>query len=341
VNATSSTSSRGEAPPTHPLRDAAGRLLEYLRLSITDRCNFRCVYCLPQGCPKRAGAEPLSLEEFGRLVRAFASLGFWKIRLTGGEPLLREDVCEIVRRVARTPGVRRVGLTTNGCRLAAVASELRDAGLTSLNVSIDSLDPERFRSITGSVHLPRIIAGVDAALAAGIPSVKVNAVLMRGMAPRELDHFLAWTEQTPLVVRFIELMETGDNSALFLRSRLPAEVVREELLRRGWTRLPRDPGDGPATNYGHPAHAGKVGLISAYTPGFCAACNRLRVSSTGELRPCLFGEHATSLRRLLGRDEDLGALVRLIESSVTRKPQSHRLHERRCGFTPNLAATGG
>jgi GTP 3',8-cyclase len=340
VSATSSTSC-GELPPTRPLRDAAGRQLEYLRVSVTDRCNFRCVYCLPQGCPSGVGAEPLSLDELGRLVRAFASLGFWKIRLTGGEPLLREDICEIVRRVAGTPGVRRVGLTTNGCRLAALASELRDAGLTSLNVSIDSLDAERFRRITGSAHLPRIIAGVDAALAAGIPSVKVNAVLMRGMDPRELDGFLAWTEQVPLVVRFIELMETGDNTALFLRSRLPAEEVRQELLRRGWTRLPRDAGDGPATNYGHPAHAGKVGLISAYTPGFCATCNRLRVSSTGELRPCLFGERATPLRPLLGSDADLDALAELVESSVTRKPQSHHLHERRCGFTPNLAATGG
>lgn len=341
MSATSSTSCRGELRPTRPLRDAAGRRLEYLRLSVTDRCNFRCVYCLPQGCPKGAGAEPLSLDELGRLVRAFASLGFWKIRLTGGEPLLREDVCEIVRRVAGTPGVRRVGLTTNGSRLAAVASKLRDAGLTSLNVSIDSLDPERFRSITGSVRLPRIITGVEAALAAGIPSVKVNAVLMRGMDPRELDRFLAWTEQVPLVVRFIELMETGDNSAVFLRSRRPIAEVREELLRRGWTRLRRDAGDGPATNYGHPAHVGKVGLISAYTSGFCATCNRLRVSSTGELRPCLFGEHATPLRALLRRDEDLGALVRCVQSSVTRKPQSHRLNERRCGFTPNLAATGG
>jgi cyclic pyranopterin phosphate synthase len=323
------------------LRDAFGRDLHYLRLSVTDRCNFRCVYCLPQGCHVAPAAQPLTAEEIGRLVRAFARLGFWKFRLTGGEPTMRQDICEVVRRVAATPGARRVGLTTNGYRLADIAAELRDAGLSSLNVSLDSLDPERFRRITGTAQLGRVVAGIEAALVAGIPSVKLNVVLMRGMEDAELERFLAWTEHVPLIVRFIELMETGENSLLFRRSRLPAEAVRRELLRRGWSKLPRDEGDGPATNYGHPAHAGKVGLISAYATGFCDTCNRLRVSSGGDLRLCLFGDQSVPLRPLLARDDSRDALVGLIESSVTRKPEGHLLQQGRCGSTANLAATGG
>jgi GTP 3',8-cyclase len=322
------------------LRDALGRDLHYLRLSVTDRCNFKCVYCLPNGCPKGSGEEPLAAGEIDRLVQGFAGLGFWKVRLTGGEPTLRPDIVEIVRRIARAPGIRRVGLTTNGYRLASIAGELRDAGLGSLNVSVDSLDPERFREITGTDRLDRVVAGVEAALAAGIPSVKLNAVLLRGMDDGELGRFLAWTEKTPITVRFIELMQTGDNVVLFRRSRLPASEVREKLERLGWRRLPRDAGDGPAVNYGHPAHAGKVGLISAYADGFCDSCNRLRVSSVGDLKLCLFGEGKVSLRPLLGegRREEL---MDLVERSVTVKPQRHELDAGRCGTTSNLAMTGG
>jgi GTP 3',8-cyclase len=326
--------------PVRTLRDALGRDLHYLRLSVTDRCNFKCVYCLPNGCPRGSGEEPLSLAEIDHLVRGFAALGFWKVRLTGGEPTLRPDIVEIVRRIARTPGIRRVGLTTNGYRLDSLAGALKDAGLTSLNVSVDSLDPERFREITGTDRLQRVVAGVEEALTAGIPSVKVNAVLLRGMEDAELLRFLSWTEWTPLTVRFIELMQTGDNAVLFGRARLPASEVREKLERLGFRKLPRDAGDGPATNYGRRGHAGRVGLISAYADGFCDSCNRLRVSSVGDLKLCLFGDGKLSLRPLLreGRRE---ALMDLVEAAVTRKPARHELGAGRCGPTANLAMTGG
>jgi cyclic pyranopterin phosphate synthase len=323
------------------LRDSLGRDLHYLRLSVTERCNFRCVYCLPNGCPKAPADQPLSLEEIGRLVRAFAGLGFWKVRLTGGEPTLRPDIEKVVELVAGTPGIRRVGLTTNGHRLAAMTTELREAGLASLNVSLDSLDPRRFREITGSARLEGIVAGVDAALAAGIPSVKVNVVLLRGMDDGELGRFLAWTRDQPLTVRFIELMETGENGALFRRARLPAAEVRQKLERLGWTRLPRDAGDGPAVNYGHPEHAGRAGLISAYSGGFCDSCNRLRVASAGDLKLCLFGGESVPLRPLLRDDARQEELMDLVERSVTRKPAAHELAAGRCGPTANLAVTGG
>jgi cyclic pyranopterin phosphate synthase len=326
--------------PARKLRDAFGRDLEYLRLSVTDRCNFRCVYCLPHGCPRGGDAAPLSRAEIVRLVRALAGLGLWKVRLTGGEPTLRADICEVVREVAATPGVRKVGLTTNGYRLDALAPGLRDAGLASVNVSVDSLDPGRFQEITGSARLDRVVAGIRAALSAGI-AVKVNAVLLQGMDDAELARFLAWTRTEPLTVRFIELMQTGDNGALFRQARLPASQVRETLERIGWTRLPRSAGDGPAVNYGHPDHRGRVGLISAYSAGFCESCNRLRVSSAGDLKLCLFGEKTVPLRPLLQSDGCQAALMDRIESAVTAKPRAHELAAGRCGPTANLAMTGG
>jgi cyclic pyranopterin phosphate synthase len=323
------------------LRDAFGRQLHYLRLSITDRCNFRCAYCLPQGCPKETSAQPMSGCEIERLVRAFAALGFWKVRLTGGEATTRHDVCEVVQRIAAIPGVTRIGLTTNGYRLAAIASELRGAGLTSLNVSLDSLEPERFERITGSSRLASIVAGVEAAVAAGIPSVKVNVVLLRGMEDGELDRFLEWTRRLPLAVRFIELMQTGENGEYFRQHHLPAEEIRQKLEARAWIKQEQDPGDGPATNYRRSGHAGLAGIIAPYSAGFCDSCNRLRVSSTGNLRLCLFGDAEIPLRHLLESDHQRAELIQTIESSVQAKPAEHLLREGRSGRTGNLASTGG
>ncbi len=331
------------APSNAPqaLEDASGRRLHYLRLSITDRCNFRCVYCLPDGCGAAAGPDPLSLDEIRRLVGGFAELGFWKVRLSGGEPTVRRDVVEVVRAVVATPGVRKVGLTTNGWRLDALAPALRAAGLSSVNVSLDSLDPRRFRDVTGNGRPDRVIAGIEAALAAGVPVVKVNVVLLRGLEEPEVARFLEWTRRVPLRVRFIELMETGDNRAFFARARLSADAVRALLEARGWTPLARTGLDGPAREWEHPDHAGLAGIISAYEEGFCDACNRLRVTSQGALRLCLFGEEEIPLRPFLQRDEDRGALVARVRAAVQEKPASHLLRLGRCGSTRTLAATGG
>jgi GTP 3',8-cyclase len=322
------------------LEDAFGRRIEYLRLSVTDRCNFRCVYCLPDGC-QRGTSAPLSAPEIERLARAFAGLGVWKVRLTGGEPTTRQDLLDLVRRVAGIAGVRRVGLTTNGYRLAEIAGSLRGAGLTSLNVSVDSLDPERFAQLTGFPHLERVVEGVEAALAAGIPSVKVNAVLLKGFCERELDRFLDWARAVPLSVRFIELMQTGDNGEFFRQHHVPAEEVRRELQARGWVTSSRDASDGPAAYYGRDGHAGRVGLIAPYSKGFCHACNRVRVSSTGDLRLCLFGGEKIPLRPLLQSDAQADELSSLIASSIGAKPESHRLQQGSFGATNNLAITGG
>jgi GTP 3',8-cyclase len=323
------------------LHDGLGRRLEYLRLSVTDRCNFRCAYCLPDGCGEAPPAPPLSVAEIGRLVRAFAALGVWKVRLTGGEPTLRRDLADVVRTIAGVPGVRRIGLTTNGHRLAQNAADLRAAGLTSLNVSVDSLDPARFERITGSTRFEHVVAGVEAAVAAGFPSVKVNVVLLAGLDDAELDRFLAWTADRPLTVRFIELMQTGDNGAFFRRQHLPAEAIRRKLEARGWMPLARDASDGPAVVYGHAGHAGRAGLIAPYSPGFCDTCNRVRVSSAGALRLCLFGDREIPLRPLLQSDDSGVELAALIAASVRAKPATHHLREGSSGTTATLAAIGG
>jgi cyclic pyranopterin phosphate synthase len=238
--------------------------------------------------------------------------------------------------------VRRVGLTTNGYRLRSLAATLRGTGLTSLNVSVDSLDPGRFARITGADRLGEIVAGVDAALAARVPSVKVNAVLLKGLDDAELDLFLAWTRAHPLTVRFIELMRTDRNAGYFARHYLPAQELREKLTRRGWTELPRDESDGPAANFSHPAFAGRIGVIAPYAAGFCETCNRIRVSARGDLRLCLFGERDdVPLRHLLRSAGQRPELAALIAASVGAKPRAHRLAEGSSGRTGSLAVIGG
>ena len=329
------------AGPTAVLEDGVGRRLHHLRLSVTEACNFRCSYCLPHGGPPGPAPLPLSVGEIRRLVSAFAALGVSHVRLTGGEPTLRQDVSEIVRAVAETPGVRRVAITTNGHRLARLAPGLRQAGLEAVNVSVDSLDAARFEQITGGAKLSTVVAGVEAALAAKIPTVKVNAVLLRGFDGAELDRFLAWTRRAPVTVRFIELMRTAGNAAFFRAHHLAVSSIARELENRGWAALPRDPTEGPATTFGHPARAGKVGLIAPYAASFCAACNRVRVSAGGNLRLCLFGGAEIPLRRHLDSDDGRDALVRAISAAVRAKPPSHHLREGDSGGIASLAVVGG
>jgi cyclic pyranopterin phosphate synthase len=324
------------------LQDALGRRFNYLRLSITDACNFRCAYCLPGGfCPAPSADAPLTLDELRRLVTAFAALGVEKVRLTGGEPTLRKDLTSIVRTVAAVPGIRRVGLTTNGYDLARLAAPLRDAGLAFVNVSVDSLDPERFHAVTGRPLLERVLQGVEGALEAGFATVKVNAVLLRGLDRAEFDRFVAWTERRPVAVRFIELMPTGCDAAFFAAHHVPVASVAAELEGRGWTPRARSATDGPAVEYVHAGHAGRVGYIAPSTEGFCATCNRLRVSARGALKLCLFGDEDVPLRTWLASDSAAEGLAEELARLVTTKPAGHRLGEGCHGNTPSLAVIGG
>ncbi|MCM2324346.1 MAG: GTP 3',8-cyclase MoaA [Oligoflexia bacterium] len=329
-------------PQSTQLTDPQGRRFHYLRLSITDACNFRCSYCLPEGYLKRADApEPLSHPEIANLIAGFAEAGFWKVRLTGGEPTVRRDLLQIIETAARTPGVREVALTTNGSRLRSLAGDFRRAGLTSLNVSVDSLDPERFTEISGQPRLAEVLEGIDAAFEAGIPSIKVNAVLLKGLNELELDRFIAWTRDTPISIRFIELMRTNRNAEYFETYSLSAGEIQLRLARAGWVARPKTEGDGPAIEYTRPGHLGRIGVIAPYSRDFCASCNRLRVSSQGGLRLCLFGEKDFSLRSLLRSPEQKDELLATLQELIGRKPDSHLLHQGIYGSTRNLADIGG
>jgi cyclic pyranopterin phosphate synthase len=323
------------------LRDPHGRHFTYLRLSITDACNFRCRYCLPDGWKRRPGdAEPLSLDEIRRVVGAFSDLGVWKVRLTGGEPTVRGDLLEVVRAVASTPGVSKVALSTNGHDLARRAAALRAAGLSAVNVSVDSLDEATFERITGRPLLRKVLEGVEAALAAGL-AAKVNAVLLRGLNDGDLEPFLEYVRARPVAVRFIELMQTGHDRGFFAAHHVSAASLAAELDRRGWTGRPRAADDGPAREWSHPAYAGRIGLVAPYSKDFCTTCNRLRVTSRGALRMCLFAEQDEPLRELLQSDAQRAAVAARVVELLQGKAPSHLLQLGRTGGTWNLAGVGG
>lgn len=322
------------------LIDGFGRRFRYLRLSITEVCNFRCTYCLPDGYRKTGAEAFLTPAQYERVVRAFAALGVGKVRLTGGEPSVRRDVTDIIARTAAVPGIDKVCMTTNGWNLERQVGSWRAAGLTHLNVSIDSLDPEGFRRITGHDRLASVIRGLDAAIALGLPSVKVNGVLLRDGVGQGFDAFAEFVRHRPVALRFIELMRTNDTTAFFADQHVPGAVLTTWLTERGWTVCPRRLDDGPAQEFSHPDYAGRIGLIAPYAPGFCDGCNRLRVTSRGQLRLCLFGELGVDLRDLLD-DDAPDALQARIQRALIGKPAGHRLHEANSGDTRQLAQFGG
>jgi len=322
------------------LVDSFGRRFRYLRLSVTEVCNFKCSYCLPDGYRRSRPHDFLTLDEIGRLVDAFAGLGLRKVRLTGGEPTVRGDLAAIIARAAAAPGVEKVALTTNGWNLARHIGVWRAAGLSHLNVSIDSLDRAAFAAVTGHDRLHQVLAGLDLALSLGTPTVKVNAVLLRSSGVGGFADFAELARERPISVRFIELMRTGDNADYFSREHLPGQVLRDWLTSRGWTPRARGQDDGPAVEYAHPDFAGRLGLIAPYAPGFCDGCNRLRVTARGQLRLCLFGEGGVDLRDLLDHDAP-GDLVDRIRGALTSKPLGHRLAEGASGDIGRLAEVGG
>ena len=322
------------------LVDGFGRRFWYLRVSITEVCNFRCTYCLPDGYRKEGPLSFMSPLEVERVVRAFADTGVCKVRLTGGEPSVRKDLPEIIARVAQTPGINKVCLTTNGWNLERQVAGWREAGLTNVNVSIDSLDPAAFHRITGHDRLESVVRGLDKALALGVPTVKVNGVLLKEGAQDGFEAFAEFVRERPIAMRFIELMRTGDNARYFADQHVPGSRLTDWLEARGWTKRPRAFDDGPAFEYAHPDYAGRIGLIAPYAPGFCDSCNRLRITARGQLRLCLFGELGVNLRDLLQKDEP-EALHARITAALAGKPKGHRLHEQVSGDTRHLAQFGG
>jgi len=312
-------------PP--PLADAFNRPITYLRISVTDRCNLRCVYCMPEaGLPWIPKPDILSFEEIVAIVEAAASIGLRSVRLTGGEPLVRRDLPELVRALAAIPGIDDISLSTNGLLLAECAAELAAAGLQRVNVSLDTLRPERFESLARRPGLERVLAGIDAALAAGLAPLKINCVVLRGQNDDELAAFAALTVERELFVRFIEVMPVEDNLALQRDSYVPSSEILARIGELGELLPSAGPGgNGPARYFAFPNARGAVGVISPLSHDYCERCNRVRLSADGRLRLCLFGDYEIDLRAPLragaGRDE----LAALLRGGMLIKPERHHL----------------
>ncbi|WP_394248181.1 GTP 3',8-cyclase MoaA [Vibrio profundi] len=323
--------------------DKFQRKFYYLRLSVTDVCNFKCTYCLPDGY-KPSGQKNssfLTVPEIKRVVTAFADCGTTKIRITGGEPSLRKDFLEIIDTVASTEGIQKVATTTNGYRMEKHVGDWRDAGLTHINVSVDSLDPRMFHQITGENKYKEVMAGIDRAFEVGYEQVKVNVVLMKDLNSHELPAFLNWIKDRPIQLRFIELMQTGEMDELFNKHHVSGVAIRNHLIANGWLLKVKAANDGPAQVFVHPDYQGEIGLIMPYEKDFCASCNRLRISAKGKLHLCLFGDEGVEMRDLLQSDTQEAELIARIQAQLQTKSVSHFLHDGNSGMTPHLASIGG
>jgi len=322
------------------LQDTFGRRFNYLRLSITEMCNFRCNYCLPNGNDCDTPKGGLSITEIGTLVKAFAKLGTTKIRITGGEPALRKDLVDIIKLCKQTQGIEKVAMTTNGFLLNRDIQKYQEAGLDAINVSADSLDPRMFQAITGNQKLTDILAGVDKAIAAGLKNVKLNTVLLKQFNYQQLETFFDYLKHHAVTWRFIELMQTGDNGAFFADNHVPGSMLKDSLLQQGWQRIVREKDAGPAQEFSHPDYQGNIGLIMPYSQDFCKSCNRLRVSSQGKLHLCLFAEQGLDIRHLLAND-DVENVCRYIVAHLQDKDATHYLGQGYTGATKQLAMLGG
>ncbi len=293
------------------LQDSFGRKIDYLRISLTPKCNFKCFYCRPQGdCLPGDYPNPLTRWEIERIVRVAAALGISKIRLTGGEPLLKPDLLTIIRQIARTPGISDISLTTNGFFLAAKAAALKKAGLNRVNISLDSLNDERFRRITGGGRLSKIKAGIDAATRVGLTPLKINMVVIKGVNDDEIRDFAALTRDRDIHIRFIEYMPLGDGHNQWQERYLSVKEIMEVCQSLGPLErvVEKVQGNGPARYYRLAGYRGVLGFISPISEHFCGTCNRFRVTSDGMLKPCLFSGEELNLREAMDDDEAIKAL---------------------------------
>ena len=323
--------------------DPFGRKIDYLRISVTDRCNERCLYCMPEGY-KGWESKPdyLTADELIRVVRAAVELGFCKFRLTGGEPLVRPDVPEIVRAMTRIPGVESVNLSTNGMKLSALAQPLRDAGLRSVNVSLDALDPAIYRRITGG-DVEKVLAGIRAAVTAGFERVKLNCVLMRGVNGQELWPLVLFAAEHGLPLRLIELMPITTTEVLTEKNFLPCGEAMQMLAQKDQL-IPqpdRRLGHGPARYYLLKQTGAIIGFIGALTnEHFCEQCNKMRLTADGKVRPCLGNHIEVDLRAALRQGADDGALGKLLETALRLKPLEHQFRNQYQPCRP-MTAIGG
>jgi cyclic pyranopterin phosphate synthase len=313
------------APANTGMTDGFGRRIEYLRISVTDKCNLRCVYCMPEhGLPWLGRAEILSYEEIARIVRVMGAMGLRRIRLTGGEPLVRRDLFRLVQMLRAIPGLDDIALSTNAVLLRAQAAQLRAAGVNRVNISLDSLRPDRVDAIARRASsYDAVLDGIAAAEQYGFAPIKINVVIMRGRNDDEIEDFARITIDRPWHVRFIEVMPVGDNLDVSAHEYVSSLEMLERVRSIGSILPVAGPaGNGPATYFQFAGAAGTVGVITPMSHNYCDRCNRMRLTADGKLRPCLFGDIETDLRQPLRAGEPLEPLVL---ETLRIKPQRHYL----------------
>ena len=331
--------------PNHKsLIDPYNRRLNYLRISITDRCSLRCIYCMPrQGISKLEHSEILTYEEILRLARIAVGLGIDKIRLTGGEPLLRRGICDFLPKLTDLPGLRETSLTTNGVFLGEKLERIKVAGINRINVSLDSLKRERYESITGFDGLETVLGAIKKADRTGFSPVKINMVVMAGINEDEVLDFAGLSLENPYHIRFIEYMPLGIPDAKHGLKHVPSSRIRERLAEMGkLIRVQKEDGDGPAERFRFEGAPGEIGFISPLTHHFCNTCNRLRLTASGGLRPCLLSDMEEDLKgpmRKGASDEDL---VRIFLGAASRKPFKHApVSDSSIPFSGQMSSIGG
>ena len=314
------------------MQDSFGRTIQYLRLSVTDLCNYRCIYCMPQeGVCKKHHTDMLSIEEMTEIVRAAHTLGINKVRLTGGEPLVRKGLTTLCRNIKAIDSAIELGITTNGALLAPMAMELKDAGVDRLNISLDSIDPKTFKEITRGGDPQDVLDGIKAAQNAGFDNIKINTVLLKDINDGELYDFIRLTKDNAIHVRFIELMPLGvaknwESDRFMTIATIESMLQNAELLKI----------DGVARVYRLPDHKGTIGLICPLSHSFCPSCNKIRVTADGKLKPCLHSDQEIDLRGLQGK-----ALEEAIKSGILQKPQSHQFGSLEASTTRYMNEIGG
>ncbi|WP_235679270.1 GTP 3',8-cyclase MoaA [Aquibium microcysteis] len=336
-----------QMPDGTQMIDPFGRSIEYLRVSVTDRCDFRCTYCMAEDMTFLPKKDLLSLEELDRLCTAFVEKGVRKLRLTGGEPLVRKNVMHLVRQLSRhlrSGALKELTLTTNGSQLARFADELADCGVRRINVSLDTLDPDKFKTITRWGELSRVMAGLDAAQAAGI-AVKINAVALKGFNDQEIPDLLRWANGRGMDLTVIETMPMGEIDADRTDQYMPLSLLRSQLERQfTLTEIPYRTG-GPARYVEVAETGGRLGFITPMTHNFCESCNRVRLTCTGTLYMCLGQEDAADLRAPLRASEGNDLLSQAIDEAIGRKPKGHDFvidrRTNRPSVSRHMSVTGG
>lgn len=318
------------------MKDSFGREINYLRISVTDLCNLRCRYCMPQeGIPKLPHENVLSVEEIETLAKAFVNLGINKIRLTGGEPLVRRGILDIVERIGKLEGIKDFAITTNGVLLKNLAQELKNRGLKRVNISLDTLKEEKYKYITRIGNIKDVLEGIEAAKKVGLTPIKINTVLVRGFNDDEIEDLARLTEREEIDVRFIELMPIGEalknESIKYISNQIVLEKLPELIPLEK-----KDPSS-PAVYYKLPDAKGRIGLINPISCKFCKYCNRVRLTAQGKMKLCLHSDEEVDLKEALRKGQDIESII---IDAINRKPESHQL-ERGQYITKKMYQIGG